>query len=416
MTRRQKQLFNRKQSKMSNRNATASWSGYSHQGQVGLLVALRKLRENGIDLNTHYVQFETHEDVAIYQEPIGGERIYLTVHQVKAYYSASNIYKNTYDGVLNGNFEPGNERYLHTAVEINDWDTSATTNSNNILRYAYTETQYHCGTTDIETFIKAELNSILNASPPVIADAYYRLSFELDHRIRIEHQKASKDLFDIRFSLHEINQLIRSEEAFTKKDIYDSRKLFYDTYINIVQTENLAQDRIDSIQESIIKHINALADSDFLLFLQRLNLNETPERLKQTQIYYNGPGLKQVFFRMIIDIINTDPTLIENVVIYSKNAEPSKFALTAIIEEEREQLTVVKNILTNLKSQNILWENHSLINRNIEIDLVNRNPDISMVATTEEKSDDKDKFMSFANSKLIKREKAIQELNNGRAR
>lgn len=398
---------------MSNRNATASWSGYSHQGQVGLLVALRKLKENGIDLNTHYVQFETHEDVAIYHEPIGGARVYLTVHQVKAYYSATNSYKSTYYEALNGNFEPGNERYLHTAVDISDWATSATTNNNNIHRYAYTPTQHHCGTTEIERFIKAELNIILNVAQPVIDEAYYRLSFELDHRIRQEHQKAYKHLFDIKFSLQEINQLIRSNETFTKKDIYDCRKLFYDTYIDIVKNENLTQDRIDSIQDNIIKQINALDDSDFLVFLQRLNLNETPERLKQTQIYYNSPGLKQVFFRMIIDVVNTDPTLIENAVKYNKDAEPSKFVLTAIIEEEREKLTVVENILTNLKSQNLLWENHSLVNRNIEIEIANRNPDINMVSTTEEKADDKDKFMSFTNSKLVKRENAIQKLNNG---
>lgn len=398
---------------MSNRNATASWSGYSHQGQVGLLVALRKMQENGIDLDTHYVQFETHEDVAIYEEPIGRPRTYLTVHQVKAYYSATNFYKSTYNGVLNGNFDPGNEKYLHTAVEISDWDTSATTNDNGVLRYAYTATQNYCGTTDIEMFIKAELKTILNAAQPVIDEAYYRLSFELDHRIRLEHQKAHKHLFDIKFSLQEINQLVQSVETFAKKEIYDCRKLFYDTYIDIVKNENLTQNRIDSIQENIIKQINALDDSNFLLFLQRLNLNETPDRLKQSQIYYNSPGLKQVFFRMIIDIIHTDPALTENVVKYNKDAEPSKFVLTAIIEEERDQLTVVENILTNLKSQNILWENHSLINRNIEIELVNRNPAINMVATIEQKADDKDKFMSFTNSKLVKREVATQKLNNG---
>jgi hypothetical protein len=60
-----------------------------------------------------------------------------------------------------------------------------------------------------------------------------------------------------------------------------------------------------------------------------------------------------------------------------------------------------------------VWENHSLINRNIEIELVNRNPAINMVATIEEKADDKDKFMSFTNSKLVKREDATQKLNNG---
>lgn len=398
---------------MSNRNATASWSGYSHQGQVGLLVALRKLQENGIDLNSHYVQFETHEDVAIYQQPIGGAPVYLTVHQVKAYYSSGNSNKSTYDGVLNKNFELGNERYLHTVVDINDWATSTTTNNNNVLRYPYTPTQHYCGTTEIESFIKVELNNILNAAKPVIDDAYYRLSFELDHRIRQEHKKVHKHLFDIKFSLQEINQLIRSTDTFTKKDIYDCRKLFYDTYIDLVTTENLTQDRIDFIQDNIIKQINALNDKDFQSFLQRMNLNRTEEQLKQTQINYNYDGLRQVFFRMIIEIVDAVPMLIENAVKYNKNDEPSKFVLTAIIDEERDKLTVIKNIFTNLKSQNLLWENHSLVNKEIEVDLIDRNPSINFIATPEEKIDDKAKFMSFSNSKLVKRDTAIQKLNNG---
>jgi hypothetical protein len=397
---------------MSNRNATASWSGYSHQGQVGLLIALRELQKDGINLNTCYVQFETHEDVAIYTEPAGGERTYETVHQVKAYYSDGNTSKSKYTGVLNGDFEDGNAKYLHTAVEITDWDTSATTNNNDVSRYPYTSTQSYCGTTEIESFIKEEIRTILNAAQAVIDEAYYRLSFALDHRIRQEHQKIHKHLYDIKFSLHEINELIRSEETFIKKDIYNCRKLFYDTYINIIRTEDLTQERIEAIQ-IVIEEINRLSDKDFLTFLQHLNLNETPERLKQTQIYYNSDGLEQVFFRMIIDIIHIVPFFIENVVKYKADIDPNTFVLTAIIKEERNQLTVVENILNNLKSQNILWENHSLVNRHIEIDLVSRNPAIDNISTPEQKEDDKDKFMSYTNSKLVKRDNVIQKLTDG---
>jgi hypothetical protein len=50
----------------SNRNATASWSGFSHQGQVGLLIALRDLQKDGVDKDNNYVLFEKHEDVAVY--------------------------------------------------------------------------------------------------------------------------------------------------------------------------------------------------------------------------------------------------------------------------------------------------------------------------------------------------------------
>lgn len=399
---------------MCKRNATASWSGYSHQGQVGLFIALRQLRENGINLNTHYVQFETHEDVAIYEGLDGGAKTYLSVHQVKAYYSATNTYKSTYNDVLNGPFEAGNVRYIHSAVEIADWETSATTNNNEVLRYPYSRTKNYCGTTEIESFIKAELTAILGVvAPAVIDNAYYRLLFELDHRIRQEHQKVHKDRFDIKFSLNEINELIRSNDAFTNKDIYDCRKLFYDTYIDIIKNDDVPKARIDAIENNIIKEINALDDVNFLSFLQRMNLNEPPGNLKYAPIFYNSPGLKQVFFRMLIEIIGIDPSLSENVVSYHKKTEPSQFVLTAIIDEERDKFTVVQNILTNLNSQDLLWENHSLVNKHIEVELIKSNPSINEVTTSEEREDDSNKFMSFTNSKLVLRETAIEKLNNG---
>ena len=399
---------------MCKRNATASWSGYSYQGQVGLLVALRKLQEIGINLNTNYVQFETHEDAAIYEENVGGTKTYLTVHQIKAYYSPGNKNKSSYNDVLNGVFEPGDERYIHTVVEITDWDTSLTTNTNNILRYPYSSTQNYCSTTEIESFIKTELANILNpASSGVIDMAYYRLSFELDNRIRREHKKASKNLFDIKFSLNEINEIIRSNEEFISKEIYECRKLFYDTYIEIVTTDNIDQLRVNSIENNIIKNINDLDDKNFQLLLQRMNLNCSAKQLQCAPTYYNRDGLRQVFFRMIIEIIDTDPFLLENVVKYCKKDQQSTFVLTAIIDEEQDQLSVIENILSNLKSQNLLWESHSLINKEIQIDLMDRNPNINVITTTEEKENDRNKFMFFSDSKLVKREEAKAKLNNG---
>jgi hypothetical protein len=146
-----------------------------------------------------------------------------------------------------------------------------------------------------------------------------------------------------------------------------------------------------------------------------MNLNETYERLKRPSIYYNSAGLKQVFFRMLIEIIDTDPVLFEQVVKYSKPGHTGNFALTAIVDEERDKLTVIENILTNLKSQNLLWENHFLVNRNIEAEFITKNPSINSIGTDAEKEDDKNKFMSFSSSALITRESAKQKLNNGAA-
>jgi len=273
---------------MSNRNATASWSGYSHQGQVGLLIALRQIQQVG-DLDVHFVQFETHEDVAIYELQQDGNKRYISVHQVKAYYSAGNHLKNTYTDVLNGNFESGESRFLHTAVQINNWDDADVPNANNVSLYTYNQnpiTQY-CGTTEIEGYIKAELRAVLQNTEPVIENAYHRLAFELDNRIRTEHQKASKALFDIKFTLREIDNIIRSQEQFQKRELLESRRLFYNTFIEVVSDVAFSQERIDLVQDSIIRDINLMSDEQFLLFLQRLNLNETAENLQSAQVNFN---------------------------------------------------------------------------------------------------------------------------------
>lgn len=394
---------------MSIRNATASWSGYSHQGQVGLLIALRKLQEQ-VNPQVYFVQFETHEDVAIYQLLPDGTKDYLSVHQVKAYYSDGNFRKSTYTTVLNGHFEDGVEKYLHTVVDITDWETSTTTNSNNVQRYSYRNDRYYCNTTEIEEYIKIELQQILTSSQAVVDNAYYRLLFALDHRIRNEHQKASKDLFDIKFSLDEIRAIITNQDLFSDKEIYECRKLFYDTFIEFIKyDETLTDDRRAFIEGSIINDINALSDKDFTKFLQLLNLNETPERLQQSQIFYNQEGLKQVFFHLIIGIVNCAPVLIKRNSVHYKNAN-GNFVATAIISEEMEAPRVVKNILTNLTAQNLLWENHQLINRNIEKDLGYENPSINLISTVIDDSD-RQKFMSFSKSKLIKRDEAKQLLN-----
>jgi len=399
---------------MCNRNATASWSGYSHQGQVGLLVALKKMQEQNTNLATHFVQFETHEDVAIYEEGVGGAKTYLSVHQVKAYYSGTNMYKSTFSGVLNGTFEDGNIKYLHTAAEITDWTTSTTTNNNGVLLYPYTATQNYCGTTEIETHIRAELNVLLNNNVSLVNTAYQRLTFELDHKIRLEHQKAHKNLFDIKFSLAEIDGFVRSTEDFQKKEIYDCRKLFYESFIEIIKEEDINDDRRDIITNNIIKQINTLSDEHFLLFLQRLNLNETAENLKRTQVYYNRTGLKQVFFRMLIDVESINPDLLENSVKYKTPTDSSNYIITAIMEEDRNKQTVVENIINNLKSQNLLWENHALVNRHINGKLIDLNPKINEILVGEEKDKEHKKFMSFTQqTKLIDRDQAKQNIDNG---
>ena len=199
---------------MSNTNATASWSGYSYQGQVGLLVALRQIQNVPDELPLHFLEYEICEDAAIYKLDNQQTKQYLSVHQVKAYYSAYNNTKSNYDSVLNGNFQTcgnGND-FLHTVVEITDWASSVTANTNSITRYPYQHNIFHCDTVQIETYLKNELRNILGNDEGRINSALHFIVYALDCKIREEHKKASKNLFDISFSLQQLNEIINNNE------------------------------------------------------------------------------------------------------------------------------------------------------------------------------------------------------------
>ncbi|MGV0995997.1 ABC-three component system protein [Empedobacter falsenii] len=401
---------------MNNRNATASWSGYSHQGQVGLLVALRKLQEDGIDLSNHFVEFENTEDVAIYEKAQDDSKNFISVHQVKAYYSAGNNTKSKYTAVLNDPFQGSGTRYLHTVVEIADWATSTVTNNNNVERYPYSSTQFHCDTTDIEQFIKDELETILIDKPYHIEVAYKKISFALDNLIRNEHKKASKKLFDIKLSLQEILEIINNEDEFIQKDIYECRKIFYDTFKEIIQYIGIEEEKREILEEGVIKWINELDDDNFRKFLVYLNLNESKTNLSKSHILSNKNGLKQVFFHVLLEAIDLEPLSTNNVVKFIKKNYPSELVLTAIIEEEMFKSLAIKNILENLDSMNLLWENHQLINKEIDANLITDNPDFKSIpedgSGTIDSKNNRNRFMYYSNTELISRQKAIQLLND----
>jgi hypothetical protein len=79
------------------RNATSSWSGYLHQGKVGILLALRELHKcilSNEDISLYKLEYESAEDIDIKKQDI-----ILSRHQVKAYKNAQ--YPNDYIDVLN---------------------------------------------------------------------------------------------------------------------------------------------------------------------------------------------------------------------------------------------------------------------------------------------------------------------------
>ncbi|CZA99721.1 hypothetical protein [Streptococcus suis] len=96
-------------------NATSSWSGYNHQGQVGIFLASKELNEllqKGDSYSGYSIEFEKEdgEDVDIVQN-----NTVISRHQVKAKITSKNL--NDYKDVLtefNVNGVDKGSRYLHT--------------------------------------------------------------------------------------------------------------------------------------------------------------------------------------------------------------------------------------------------------------------------------------------------------------
>lgn len=423
---------------MCKRNATASWSGFSHQGQVGLLVAIRKIKENGVDLTNHFLEYEKREDIAICKR-VGGTEEYLSVHQVKAYYSKGHLfssYESVFKGLVeyqrdengklvkdpNGNkqptgsFIPGDwcdaDNYLHSVEAISDWTDEKLAqigNNHNIKRFEYSPGVFHCDTVNIATLIRDELLPILNNDQNRAKQAHMKLTYHLDEKIRSEHKKGEKVLYDIQFPLEELNGIINDASEFQSEAIHNIRHAFYNEFFERLKNEDHDEEHIKDVEREIIDRIYQLDDNEFLLFLKRLHFDENPENLENTAFLFNQHGVRYVFFKALLEILMTFPIYENNYVQYFKEGVSDRFLLTAISRMPGEEKAVVENILRNTELQNILWDRHALINQNLEGGLTVLNPNIMNAGTNGEQSG---KFMSFTeNTRLIKIDDAKQKLN-----
>lgn len=434
---------------MSNRNATASWSGYSHQGLVGILIAVRDMRnlilegrQNEFDI--HYLEYENNEDVAISKQ-IGGEpKELISVHQVKAYYSQGHLlstYKSVFTGapiyehdangkllkdsegnkIETGSYEPGqwcdSSNFLHTVENIRNWPTdndfsSVGGNPNDIKRYEYSRNIFFCGTDQISDFIITELvsDNFLAGNNGSAGMSLKRLTFELDKKIRTEHAtKDSKNDYEIQFSFKDIFDIIHDSKDISQNESYICRNMFYELYYEALKKSSLSDDEISEIDLLIDQIYHSFSDTDFLLFLRRLSLNRNSKNQHITHSTYNEDGLKQVFFKLLLGIPNIYPDLVKEdfTILYSS----VRYILSTIIDESEDAKDVVKNILTNLDSHKLLWEKTSIINKEINGTFYDLNPDFFDIRKKEDKEKDFTSFMQYNGSTaLVCRETAKTNL------
>ncbi len=376
-----------------------------------------------------FLEYEKKEDVAICKRENGNEE-YLSAHQVKAYYSGGHLI-NSYKSVLKGrveyqrdangkvvkgangqpqptgNFIPGNwcngDNFLHSVEAIGNWtdeNIAQIGNAHGVKRYEYSNGIFHCDTVNITNLIKAELLPMLNNNQGRADLAHIKLTYLLDEKIRSEHKKGEKTLYDIKFSLQELLDLINDASEFQASKMHEIRKAFYTEFYDRLKNADYDEDHIEAVTKEIIDPIYRLDDSDFLAFLKRLHFDENPENMDAAAFLFNQHGIRYVFFISLLEILMILPIYEDHYVQYSKEGVSEKFLLTAISRMPGEEKIVIENILRNTELQNILWDRHALINQNLEGSLTVLNPNIMNAGTNGEQNG---KFMSFSeNTRLIK--------------
>ena len=406
---------------MSNRNATGSWHGYTHQSKVGVLLVLRKIKElleKDEPLDNWIVEFESAEDIDIKHDSKVDSR-----HQVKAYKDGN--YPNDYKDVLqeaypinNGKMEkvtqafqyramkedksPGeievdeNSRYLHTIVEVRGFGLTKEEfkkissvakyipNPNKVQLYQYEHNKYYCDFSKndeqdkLEEYCIKEIKEILviEASPfvsfgEIHKSKYLAIVDTLDNRVREAHLEELGVGYPT-LSFKEVFEITISNEAQERTNTQVMRQAFmriWDDYVEELQVKDSQQDtpRLDEglreNRRSIIQEIYLLDDDEFKQLIIYLNPDQKNiDNLSDTQIlttHMQADSLKDIMYNCLLNI--TEQIFDRDYLGY-KNG---KYTLSLINREKASIRSVIESMSRNSEYLNKIYERNYLINGQI---------------------------------------------------
>lgn len=308
--------------KVDRRNAVSSWSGYNHQGKVGIFLAIRELKK----------LTDAREDYSKYKlifEKNGGEDVdicYSTAvvsrHQVKA--KKDGKYPNDYANVRTINSEncrtgyqilgtTNQDRYLHVICEVNGWDMDKSTfkksysgakyvpNKSKVQLYTYPDGEKYCNLvggriSPIDDFCIADIKEILKHSNITLSndeDHIEETLLEINELVSRRISKAhnsGKGVYPVIY-FQELNKIITSTEKRQRQSIRRAKNLFA-----LYWNENLDNDA----DNTVINEILNLAEDDFenllidlhpdgkILDLKKINnLDNLVDRYSIKYIFYN---------------------------------------------------------------------------------------------------------------------------------
>lgn len=331
-----------------NRNATPSWSGYIHQGKVGFLVALRKLREcikNNIEnLEDYAIRYENAEDFDI----IGEDNQVLSRHQVKAYVNGNE--REDYSDLFNiqtRKFEDGKEKindkgyqvhefdgrgnvarqvvsnkniYLHVIVNVPDFNlskddylekypsrTKYTDNISCVKLYNYNQDNdlFYCPLSQenndtIRDYCKAEIKEILelkgnslNDSDSHLEQVYLRyVGSLLDHSIGEAHSESGFPEISFGKIISIIEEEVPKDEVYEMKNnlIYRWEKYHCD-YADDISEEDF------KLMDEINNHLLSLTKDEFYEFVRMMLPHENSYE-NFLALFRNAP-IEDIFYVLL---------------------------------------------------------------------------------------------------------------------
>ncbi len=290
---------------MSNarRNATPSWSGYLHQWQVGLLVAIVDISwllstKGKINLKNYKLIFENAEDFDIQcnQSP---SSLVLSRHQVKAFttnWHQPSKYKHIYWNP--DNFEctdvDESNRFLHVIEKV-PWfpAISHPDNINKIQLYKYPDWNHFCGLSSVVT--QAMMCTL---GPTLVKEnRFSRLGYKLDKKVREAHKLGWWAVPELTFQ--EIYDILNDDTDFQEEYIAKLRENIIGD-LNVYKKLNEGRgdsdvwERLQFVEE-YIKYICLLDDKQFDKFIIETNFDQDHWNI----LYLDRNGFRNVFMETI---------------------------------------------------------------------------------------------------------------------
>ncbi|MGV8906436.1 MAG: ABC-three component system protein [Acetobacterium sp.] len=409
------------QSAYDQRNATASWNGYLHQGKVGIFLALQKIMSlmdiNDQDLikelENWCIEFESAEDIDIKKN----EKV-VSRHQIKAYKDGKfpNDYKDVL-GVLKYEIKGGKNRiidkgfricefdlngnscgievdeksrYLHTITETLGFDltkvkfkkeyprSNFVDNPNKIQLFKYPNGKKHCNLStssdELVEYSTDEIKKILNSKEHTFKDRkdchkniLNHIISELDQEIRKNHILGGSLYPVLKFI--DIYNIIMDKTEYSKTKINFIREKFSESWSCFIEelNESYIKYELDQVEKinNIVAELYNLNDEEFIQFLKNINPDqkdfENNDEIDYIPKLCKIDNLKDVFYNCLIEVKGEEFSA--SYIGYEKHGG---YLLTAINRRKTIVKTIINTIYTNSGIINAIFDRSYLINGQID--------------------------------------------------